>query len=256
MRFHGKRVLVTGSSRGIGRAAAIGAAREGAAVALHSARARKAADAAVAEVEVAGGPSGGRAAGAFQADLGRWADAERLVGEAAVALGGLDALLAVAGHGSKESWNASLDAISEAQFDEVVGTDLRGNFALCRAAAAAMPERGGGAIVCVGSIPALNGDRDGILYAIAKAGVLGMTRMLARALAPRVRVNAVAFGSIATQWTGWLDEAGRRALETWIPLGRLGKPEEAARALLFLASDDASFVTGQTLIVDGGEVMR
>jgi 3-oxoacyl-[acyl-carrier protein] reductase len=255
IRFAGKRALVTGSSRGIGRATAIALAREGAAVAIHYARDRRAADEALAAVEAAGGAGGGRAVGAFAADLASWGEATALVDAAAGALGGLDVFVALAGHGSAHVWNAPLEAITEAEFDAVLATDLKGSFATCCAAARYMRERGG-AIVAVGSIPALAGDTVGIPYAIAKAGVLGMTRVLARALAPAVRVNAVALGSIATGWLEWISEEERQAIRSWIPLGRFGSPDEVARAILFLASADAAFITGQTLVVDGGEVMR
>jgi 3-oxoacyl-[acyl-carrier protein] reductase len=255
VRFSGKRALVTGSSKGIGRATAVALAAEGARVAVHYRGDRAGAEETIALANAAGVGAGGGGAVALTADLATFAGAERLVGEAAAALGGLDVLVANAGHGARAAWNASLDEITEAAFLDVLRTDLGGSFASTRAAARAMGPAGG-AIVCVGSIPAIQGEATGIAYGIAKAGVLGATRMLARALAPRVRVNAVALGSIETQWVGWLPEGGAKELAAYIPLGRLGAPAEVARAILFLASSDASFVTGQTLIVDGGEVMR
>jgi 3-oxoacyl-[acyl-carrier protein] reductase len=103
----------------------------------------------------------------------------------------------------------------------------------------------------VSSIPALTGEREGIVYSIAKAGVLGLTKSLAMLLAPRIRVNAMAFGSMETGWTEWLSPTMRRAYERAIPAGRFGKPEEAAQLALFLAGN--AFVTGQAFVLDGGE---
>ena len=108
-----------------------------------------------------------------------------------------------------------------------------------------------GKILNVTSIPALTGEREGIVYSIAKAGVLGMTKSLAMLLAPRIQVNCMALGSIETGWVPWLSAATRRGYEKAIPVGRFGKPEEVAELALFLAGND--WVTGQTYILDGGE---
>jgi 3-oxoacyl-[acyl-carrier protein] reductase len=114
----------------------------------------------------------------------------------------------------------------------------------------------GGSIVNVSSTPAISGDTEGLIYASAKGAVLSMTRMLARALAPRVRVNCMVFGSIETGWLDWLDEKQQRAYRSAIPLRRFGEPLDAARLALFLASDESSFITGQAIVADGGEVMH
>jgi 3-oxoacyl-[acyl-carrier protein] reductase len=130
-----------------------------------------------------------------------------------------------------------------------MATDLRGAFEASREAAKRIRK---GAIVNVASIPALRGEREGVLYAIAKAGVLGMTRALAANLAPRIRVNAMAFGSMETGWTAWLSPEDRRAYEAAIPLGRFGRPEEAGQLAVFLATNP--WVTGQAVVLDGGEL--
>jgi 3-oxoacyl-[acyl-carrier protein] reductase len=108
-----------------------------------------------------------------------------------------------------------------------------------------------GKIINVTSIPALTGEREAIVYSIAKAGVLGMTKSLAMRLAPRIQVNCMAFGSIETGWAEWLSPAKRRSYASAIPVGRFGRPEEAAQLALFLAGND--WVTGQTYVLDGGE---
>lgn len=253
MRFQGKRALVTGASRGIGRAIAVLLASEGASVAIHYRN-----DAAGAEeTATACAMAGGTVPAVVRGDIRVWEDGERIVREAAASLGGLDIFIANAGAAAADSWNPPLEAITEKMWDDVVATDLRGTFTTARAAGLLMQAGPGtGAIVAIGSTPALTGDAQGLIYATAKGGILALGRMLARAFAPKVRVNMVALGSVATRWLDWLDEASREAYLSAIPMGRFGRPEDAARAILFLASDDAAFVTGQTLVVDGGEVMR
>jgi 3-oxoacyl-[acyl-carrier protein] reductase len=250
MRFQGKRALVTGASRGIGRSIAVLLASEGASVAIHYRGDASGAE----ETATACAMAGGSVPAVVRGDLGAWEDGDRVVNEAASALGGLDIFIANAGLSAADAWSAPLDGITQEMWDAVLDTDLRGSFTSARAAGRIMRERGG-AIVLVGSTPALTGADEGIAYGIAKAGVLATGRFLATVLAPSVRVNAVALGSIATRWLDWLDAPGREAYLRHIPLGRFGRPEDAARAILFLASDDAAFVTGQTVIVDGGAVM-
>jgi 3-oxoacyl-[acyl-carrier protein] reductase len=229
----GKGVLVTGGSRGIGAAVARAFAAAGARVAVNS---RKDPGALAREL---GGV-------AVKGDVSR--DAERIVAEAARKLGRLDVLVNNAGASVREAWTDDLDAVTPAVWERVIGTDLRGSFLASRAAARRIRK---GAIVNVASIPALIGEREGIVYSIAKAGVLGMTKSLAVLLAPRIRVNAMAFGSIETGWVDWLAPAARKTYRAAIPLGRFGRPEEAAELALFLATNE--WVTGQTYVLDGGE---
>jgi 3-oxoacyl-[acyl-carrier protein] reductase len=217
------RVLVTGASRGIGAAIADAFEAEGARVARNSRRE------------------------GLRGDVGR--DAARIVREAARSLGGLDVLVNNAGVSDPSLWGADLGAVTRPRWDRVMATDLRGAFEASREAAKRIRK---GAIVNVASIPALRGEREGVLYAIAKAGVLGMTRALAANLAPRIRVNAMAFGSMETGWTAWLSPEDRRAYEAAIPLGRFGRPEEAGQLAVFLATNP--WVTGQAVVLDGGEL--
>lgn len=253
MRFQGKRALVTGASRGIGRAISVLLASEGASLAIHYRG-----DAAGAEeTATACGMAGGQVPVIVRGDLSEWDEGARIVGDAAAALGGLDILIANAGAPVADAWNPSLDDITPEMWARVLDTDLRGTFTVARAAGKLIAAGDGtGAIVTVGSIPAIGGDDQGLLFAVAKGGVLALTRMLAHAFAPRVRVNAAALGSFSTRWLEQIDAATRESYLRAIPLGRFGRPEDAARAILFLASDDAAFITGQTLVIDGGELMR
>ncbi|HEX7897890.1 MAG TPA: SDR family oxidoreductase [Planctomycetota bacterium] len=219
------KVLVTGGTRGIGAAVARAFEAEGAKVAVSSRSAGIRGDVAV--------------------------DGDRIVAQAAKALGGLDVLVACAGVADPRLWNLAPDAITAELWDLAAKTDLWGTFACARAAAKRMSR--GGAIVTVTSIPALVGDSDGLVYAAAKGGVLALTKMLAVKLAPKIRVNCVAFGSIETGWADWLSPAQKKTYAAAIPVGRFGRPEEAAEAVVFLAKN--TFTTGQTLVLDGGETL-
>lgn len=232
----GKVVLVTGGSRGIGAEMARAFAREGASVAVGYHRSRKAADAVAVEC---GGV-------AVRGHVGR--DADAIVGRVLERYGRLDVLVNNAGAADPRGWTADLDRITDELWDEVLDTDLRGTFKCSRAAARVMRR---GKIINVASIPALVGDGDGLLYATAKAGVVGLTKSLAVRLAPRIQVNCVALGSVVTGWVGWLKPAQIRSYLSAIPLRRFGMPEEVAELAVFLAGND--YVTGQTYVLDGGE---
>ncbi len=232
----GKVVLVTGSSRGIGAAIARAFAEKGAKVALNYRRSRKEA---AALARAIGGI-------AIQAHLGR--EADRLIDAVVRAYGRIDVLVNNAGVADPDAWSDNLDDVTDRMWDRIMDTDLSGTFRCSRAAARVMKS---GKIINVTAIPALTGEREGIVYAIAKAGVLGMTKSLAMMLAPRIQVNCMAFGSFETGWAGWLTPAQRKSYESAIPVGRFGELEEAAQLALFLAGND--WVTGQTYVLDGGE---
>jgi 3-oxoacyl-[acyl-carrier protein] reductase len=220
------RVLVTGGTRGIGAAVAAAFERDGAKVAVSS------------------------RSGGIRGDVSK--GAERIVAAAAKKLGGLDVLVNCAGVSDPKAWTGDLDAVTPELWDRILKTDLWGTFSASRAAARRMTS--GGAIVTVGSIPALVGDADGLVYSVAKAGVIGLTKSLAVSLAPRkIRVNCVAFGSIETGWADWLSPKEKKSYASAIPVGRFGRPEEAAEAVLFLAKN--TYTTGQTLVLDGGETL-
>jgi 3-oxoacyl-[acyl-carrier protein] reductase len=232
----GKVALVTGGSRGIGAAIARTFAAAGAKVAINYRRSR---DEAAETAKSFGGV-------ALKGDVGRLAD--KLIDTVVKKLGRLDILVNNAGHSEKAAWTDDLDAVTDDMWDRVMDTDLRGTFLCSRAAARVMKK---GKIINVTSIPALTGEREGIVYSVAKAGVLGMTKSLAMLLAPGIQVNCMAFGSVETGWVQWLPANLRKSYEAAIPVGRFGKPEEVGRLALFLATND--WVTGQTYVLDGGE---
>jgi 3-oxoacyl-[acyl-carrier protein] reductase len=226
MRLKGKVALVAGGSRGIGESIAQAFREAGATVVVTS--------------RSATGP------GVVRGDVST--DAEKIVKTVLAAHGRLDVLVNTAGVSDRAAWTDDLEAVTDELWDRVMTTDLQGSFKLARAAARAMTR---GKIITVSSIPALTGEREGIVYSIAKAGVLGMTKSLAMLLAPRIQVNAMAFGSIATGWVEWLPPSLRDSYAKAIPVRRFGRPEEAAELALFLAGND--WVTGQTYVLDGGE---
>jgi 3-oxoacyl-[acyl-carrier protein] reductase len=244
----GKTALVTGGSRGIGRAACVLFGRLGARVAVAYTRDEKAAREVVAEVERAGSK-----AVALRSDLARDKEAERLVEKAEKALGPLDVL--VANHGI---WKrAPIDTMTAAQWDETIRTNLTSVGALCTAAARRMVPRGSGTIVLVASTAGQRGEPFHSHYAASKGGVIALTRSLGAELGPRgVRVNCVTPGWVTTDMSREAIEGKDAAtILKAIPLGRTGTPEEVAGPIAFLASDLSGYLHGQVLQVNGGAVM-
>ncbi len=243
-RLEGKSALVTGASRGIGAAIALRLASEGAAVAIDYAGNREAADAVAAAIAAAGGR-----AVTLQADVADPAQCSGLVDRTVEALGGLDILVNNAGINR----DGLLVRMTDDDWNAVIATDLTGVFSMSRAAAKVMMRARMGSIVNVTSVVGMMGNAGQANYAAAKAGVIGLTKTIARELASRrVRCNAVAPGFITTDMTSRLTEAQRDAIASTIALGWLGSPSDVAAAVAFLASDDAAYVTGQILAVDGG----
>ena len=242
--FSGRVVLVTGAGSGIGRAIAARFAEAGARVAVHHRRSRDGAAAVVSAIRAAGGE-----ARAFEADLARADEPERLVDEVAAAFGRLDALVNNAGSYPL----AGLLEVSAAEWDDVLGVNLRSALGCLQAAGRRMAASGGGSIVNVSSIQAFRPAPELAHYSAAKAGLEMLTRSAALELgASGVRVNTVAPGLIWREGieTAWPDGVARFCARA--PLGRLGQPQDVADACLFLASPAARFVTGTTLVVDGG----
>ena len=233
--LEGKRALVTGASKGIGRAIAAELAAAGASVVLGYRSGQEEAEALAAEL-------GGRAVGA---DVSSAEGAKRLVEEA----GDLDVLVNNAGL----TRDGVLARMSDDDWRTVIDTNLSSVFYTCRAVTRSMMRKRAGSIVNVSSIVGVHGNWGQTNYAASKAGIIGFTKSLARELGSRgVRANVVAPGYVTTQLTDVLPEDATRAMLDNTPLGRLGDPEDVARAVRFLCSDEASFITGEVLLVDGG----
>lgn len=240
----GRVALITGASRGIGRACALELAAAGAAVAVNYRSDAAGAAAVVAEIERAGGR-----AVALGADVALAEEAHALVARCEDELGEIDALVCNAGI----TRDNLIARISTQDFDAVIATNLGGAFHVCQAGARRMLRRRRGAIVTMSSIVGIHGNAGQTNYSASKAGLIGLTKSLAKEIGSRgVRVNCIAPGYVATELTGVLPESAREALLASTPLGRLGEPEDIARCVRFLVSDAASFVTGAVLAVDGG----
>jgi 3-oxoacyl-[acyl-carrier protein] reductase len=245
-RLDGKVALVTGASRGIGAAVAARLASEGAAVAVNYAGSEAAADAVVGGIEEAGGR-----AIAMRADVSDPAACTALVERCVSELGGLDILVNNAGI----TRDGLLVRMSDEDWDAVIRTNLTGVFSMTRAAGKVMMKQRSGSIVNMTSVVGIAGNAGQVNYAAAKAGVIGLTKTVARELASRgVRCNAVAPGFIETDMTAALSEEVRAATSAQIALKRFGSPADVASAVAFFASNDSSYVTGTILAVDGGMV--
>jgi 3-oxoacyl-[acyl-carrier protein] reductase len=239
----GKTAFVTGSTRGIGRAIAETLHRAGAKVAVIGRDAATAADVARAVGE--------RAAG-FGCDVTSAAAIEQTLAAAEHGLGPIDILVNNAG----VTRDNILLRLTEEDWDAVLDANLRAAFHTMRLVMKGMMRRRNGRIVNISSIVGLTGNKGQANYAASKAGLIGLTKSVAKEYASRgVLVNCVAPGFIETDMTRGLPEAARAALLEGIALGRLGRPDDVADAVLFLASDLASYITGQTLVVDGGMVI-
>ena len=241
-------VLITGASRGIGAACARRFARDGWKVAVHYYKSEAEALALAEELRAAGAE-----AVPVRGDLSDPAQAARAVEGAQAALGHLDALVCNAGVALPVQL---LTDTTDDQWRRVMGTDLDGVFFTLRAAIPGMVSRKRGAIVTVSSMWGVTGGSCEAPYSAAKAGVIGLTKALAKELGPSgIRVNCVAPGAIETDMTAFLTPEDRAALADEAPLGRMGTPEEVAEAVRFLAGEEARFITGQVLRVDGGMVI-
>jgi 3-oxoacyl-[acyl-carrier protein] reductase len=233
--LEGKTALVTGGSRGIGRAIAVELARAGAQVVVGY-------NSGAAEAEEVAAEIGGRA---IQADVSSAEDARRLVDEA----GDLDILVNNAG----VTRDGLLARMPDEEWREVIETNLSSVFYTCRAVTRPMMKKRSGSIVNLSSIVGLHGNFGQTNYGAAKAGIIGFTKSLARELGSRnVRANVVAPGYVKTRLTDVIPEEGKALMLQNTPLGRLGDPEDVAGAVRFLCSDEASFITGEVLLVDGG----
>jgi 3-oxoacyl-[acyl-carrier protein] reductase len=249
IRLEGKVALVTGASKGIGKATALLFAKAGAAVAVHyRTDATGAAKVAAAIEDV-----GGRAV-TIGSDLSRWGDATTIVARAERALGPVDVAVLSAG-----VWEGvPITEMTEADWDRTLDLNLKSVACIAGSAARSMRRRRGGRILFVSSTAGQRGESDHAHYAASKGGVIALTKSLAVELAPLgILVNCVAPGWVDTPMTEGVlsDPEGARAVTATIPLGRVGRPDEIAGALLYLASDLATFITGEVLNVNGGAVL-
>lgn len=247
MKLEGKKALVTGASRGIGRAIALALAAEGVDVVVNYAGSEAAAKEVAAEIEAMG-----RKAFVVQADISSNEAATAMVDEVVKEFGRIDILVNNAGI----TRDGLLMRMKEEDWDAVLTTNLKGVFNCTKAAIKYMMKQKAGKIVSISSVVGLMGNAGQANYAAAKAGVIGFTKSVAKEVAARgINVNAVAPGFIKTDMTSVLSDKVVEGMLTSIPLHKLGETTDIAKAVVFLVSDDANYITGQTLHVDGGMVM-
>lgn len=243
----GKNALVTGASRGIGRSIALELAKQGANVAINFAGNEQKAQQVVEEIE-----EFGVKVFHIQADVTDESSVKTMVKEVISQFGSLDILVNNAGI----TRDNLLMRMKETEFDEVINTNLKGVFLCTKAVTRQMMKQRSGKIINVASIVGVSGNPGQANYVAAKAGVIGLTKTTAKELASRnILVNAVAPGFISTDMTDQLTDEQKQNMLALVPLGKLGEPEDVAKVVRFLASEDANYLTGQTIHIDGGMVM-
>ncbi len=249
LKLESKVALVTGSSKGIGAAIALKFALEGARVVVNYRSSEADAKKLAARIR----RESGREVTLVRADISQGADREALFTEIGRRFGRLDVLVNNAGVSDGKIWNSGVSEIKPEMWPKVFGVDVYGTF-FCSQRAVQLMKRGG-SIINIASTPVLTGDTQGLVYACAKAAVLTMTKMLSRMLAPKVRVNCMVLGSMETSWVDWLDKETLEGYKSSISLRRFGRPEEVANLAAFLASEESSYVDGQGIVIDGGDVL-
>lgn len=243
----GKVAAVTGASRGIGRAVALELAAQGATVVINYNGSKEKAEEVKAEIEKNGG-----SASLAKCNVADFAEAENFIKDVIATYGKIDILVNNAGI----TKDGLLMRMSEEDFEQVLDVNLKGTFHCIRFAARQMMKQRSGRIINMASVVGVAGNAGQANYAASKAGVIGLTKAVAKELASRgITVNAIAPGFIETEMTGALPEQVKSAAATQIPLGAFGKPEDVAKAVAFLASEGAGYITGQVLHIDGGMVM-
>lgn len=246
-KFAGKAAIVTGASRGIGREIALLLAKEGARVAVNYSGSKDKADEVVQLITASGGE-----AFAIQADVSNADSVKVMVDQTLETFGSIDILVNNAGI----TRDNLLMRMKDDEWDDVININLKGVFLCTKGVTRQMMRQRAGKIVNVASIVGVSGNPGQANYVAAKAGVIGFTKTVAKELASRnINVNAVAPGFITTDMTDTLNEEVKNQMLTAIPLGKLGSPADVAKTVAFLLSDDAAYITGQTIHVDGGMVM-
>lgn len=245
--LEGKVAVVTGASRGIGRAIALKLASSGAAVVVNYNGSKEKAEKVRQEIEANGGK-----ASIYQCNVSDYEACQNMIQNIIEEYGRIDILVNNAGI----TRDGLLMKMSEADFDQVIDTNLKGAFNTTRFVTRQMLRQKSGRIINMASVVGVTGNAGQVNYAASKAGVIGLTKATAREVASRgITVNAIAPGFIETDMTDVLPDKVKEASVSQIPLGKFGKPEQVAAAVAFLASDDAGYITGQVLNVDGGMVM-
>lgn len=243
----GRTAVVTGASKGIGRAISVALGSRGAHVIVNYNGSEAAAMETISLVEAAGGT-----AKAMKFNVADYEETSQALAEVIKENGRLDILVNNAGI----TKDGLLMRMSEEDFDSVIRTNLKSAYTTCKAASRQMMKQRSGRIINISSVSGILGNAGQINYAAAKAGMIGLTKSAARELASRgITVNAVAPGFIATDMTEVLSDQIKEGAVKQIPLGRFGKPEEVAEVVTFLASDQAGYITGQVICVDGGMAM-
>jgi len=246
-KLDGKTAVVTGASRGIGRAIALQLAKEGANVVVNFSGSEQKAAQVVEEIQGLGAQ-----AIAVQANISDSESVQQLMNASLEQFGSIDILVNNAGI----TRDNLLMRMKEDEWDDVINTNLKGVFLCTKVVTRQMMKQRAGRIINISSIVGVMGNAGQANYVAAKAGVIGLTKTVARELASRnILVNAIAPGFITTEMTETLPEDVKSSMLSQIPLAKLGQPEDIAKAVVFLASDDASYMTGQTLHIDGGMYM-
>ena len=254
-RLTGKVAIVTGSSGGIGRATVKAFAREGADVVIHYRSNEKEANVLKEEVAALGRRS--LLARVDFTDMKHvQSEVQNMVDSTIKEFGRIDVLVNLAGYPARGEWNKKLFELTAEDFFKPLNVDLFGSFLCARAVAPHMIRQEKGVIVNVSSTPALSGHDRGFAFTVAKAGIIGLTKALAFELSPFVRVNTVALGNVETAWTLELNKEELSVAREENLVKRFGSQEEVARTLVFLCSDDSSFLNGQTLVLDGGTTLH